>query len=121
MADVDRLGQACAGIAGLARFGGIQVAELGERDSVHRYSLEITRPDQCVRLIAVGDAGIAELDLLLRAPSGESLAGDVSHDSWPIVPTSSPGCFAVPGIYLLEVSVYRGAGKYALGIWTDGP
>jgi len=44
---------------------------------------------------------------------------DVTHDSFPVLPPHGPICFDKPGLYLLEVSVFRGGGRYALQVWGN--
>ncbi len=88
-----------------------------ERDPAQRYTFYVPAPGSCYRVYAAGDTGIYDLDLLLRGPDGDDLAGDLSHDAWPILPPQGPLCFDQPGLYLLEVSVFRGAGTYAVQVW----
>ena len=47
--------------------------------------------------------GVRDLDVLIRTPDGEPVAGDLTHDAWPVVPPLGPACFAEPGAYVLEV------------------
>ena len=59
-----------------------------------------------------------ELDVLIMTLDGEPVAGDITHDAWPVVPPLGPACFVEPGPYVLEVSVFRGSGRYALQVWA---
>ena len=62
---------------------------------------------------------VKDLDLLLRGPEGDDVVADIGHDSFPVVPPYGPICFDVPGLYILEVSVFRGGGRYALQVWGN--
>lgn len=99
----------------------VTIGEQSERAPADRYTFFVPETGACFRIFATADRNVRDLDLLLRTPDGEAIAGDVTHDSWPIVPPEGPACFEQPGIYMLEVSVFRGAGRYALQVFeTDG-
>lgn len=95
----------------------VKLGTQAAQDPVDRYAFEVPAANKCYRIYAVGDASVKDLDLLLRGPSGEAVVADVTHDAWPVLPPREPACFPIPGLYMLEVSVYRGAGRYALQVW----
>ena len=115
--DLSRLGRACGPPAGLRPVTPARTRYQRERDPVHPYPLRIAAPGHCYRIFAVGDAHVRDLDLVLRAPDGEEIAADLSHDAWPVLPPRAALCLDAPGLYVLEVSVFRGAGYYSVQIW----
>jgi hypothetical protein len=115
--DLTRLVRDCGTTGGMRAVTKVQLGAQTAQDPVDRYAFEVPTPDKCYRVYAVGDSSVKDLDLLLRGPSGTSMVADITHDSWPVLPPREPVCFAEPGLYMLEVSVYRGAGKYALQVW----
>ncbi len=115
--DLSRLTRDCGATGGMRPITSVRVGEQTESDPVDPYTFEVPASGKCYRVYGVGDGGIQDLDLLLRAPSGEPIAADVTHDSWPVLPPGEPACFTEPGAYRLEVSVYRGSGHYALQVW----
>ncbi len=86
-----------------------------------RYSFFIPEAGLCTRVVAVGDAQVRDLDLLLRDPDGAPLVADLTHDNYPLLPPTGPLCFDQPGTYTLEVSVFEGSGRYALQVWAGLP
>jgi hypothetical protein len=115
--DLARLVRDCGATGGMRPVTTVQLGEQAANDPVDRYLFDVPAAGKCYRVYAAGDASIKDLDLLLRGASADSVAADVTHDSWPVLPPREPACFSAPGHYLLEVSVYRGAGHYALQIW----
>jgi hypothetical protein len=95
----------------------VTVGEQSENDPVDRYTFYVPKAGSCYRVYAVGARSVADLDLLLRGPDGEDVVADVTHDAHPVLPPKGPICFDAPGLYLLEVSVFRGSGRYAVQVW----
>jgi len=95
----------------------VRTGEQSELDPVDLYTFEVPKAGACYRVYAASDRTVEDLDLLLRGPGGEGALADVTHDSWPVLPPREPACFTAPGVYQLEVSVYRGSGRYALQVW----
>jgi hypothetical protein len=116
-ADLARLTRACGPIGGMRPLTPMRVAAQKERDPTDRYTFYVPVAGACYRVYAIGDRGIRDLDLLLHGPDGDELAGDLTHDAFPVLPPTGPLCFETPGLYMLEVSVFRGSGRYALQIW----
>jgi hypothetical protein len=115
--DLARLVRDCGTTGGMRAITTVKVGSQSAQDPVDRYAFQVSSSDKCYRVYATGDSAVKDLDLLLRGPSGEPVVADVTHDSWPVLPPREPVCFTEPGLYMLEVSVYRGAGKYALQVW----
>jgi hypothetical protein len=95
----------------------VRSGEQASEDPVDRYTFPVPAAGKCYRIYAASDSAVQDLDLLLRGPNGDAVVADLTHDSWPVLPPREPVCFAEPGLYMLEVSVYRGAGHYALQVW----
>jgi hypothetical protein len=72
---------------------------------------------QCVRVFAVGDEGVVDLDLALDAPSGARLAVDGIDDRWPMLLPDRPVCVTEAGRFSIKVSARQGAGRYAMQAW----
>jgi len=118
-ADLLRLTRSCGPTGGMQAVTRVHLGEQSERDPADRYTFYVPKAGACYRVYAVGDKNVADLDLLLRGPDGEDVSGDLSHDAFPVTPPQGPVCFDVPGLYLLEVSVFRGSGHYALQVWGN--
>lgn len=116
-ADLARLTSACGPVGGMQAVTAVHLGQQNHRDPVDRFSFYVPEPGKCYRVYATGDETIGDLDLLLRDPAGNALAADLTHDSAPVLPPAEPFCVDAPGAYLLEISVYRGSGRYAVQVW----
>jgi hypothetical protein len=119
--DLERLTGECGRVGGMQPLTPVKTGTQGERDPADHYRFIVPDANTCYRIYATADRNVDDLDLLLRAPDGTDVAGDLTHDAWPIVPPRAPLCIEEPGTYLLEVSVFRGRGRYALQIWGIRP
>jgi len=117
--DLARLTRSCGPTGGMQAVTAVQVGEQTEKDPADRFTFYVPSAGACYRVYAVGDRNVQDLDVLLRGPDGEDVTGDLSHDAFPVTPPAGPVCFDVPGLYMLEVSVFRGAGRYALQVWGN--
>jgi hypothetical protein len=115
--DLSRLVRNCGGVGGMRPITTVRTGEQSELDPVDAYTFEVPRAGTCYRVYAAADATVEDLDLLLRGPDGSAKLADLTHDAWPVLPPREPACFAAAGMYRLEVSVYRGSGRYALQVW----
>jgi hypothetical protein len=106
----------CLPAIGMQPVTPVRLGRQGERHPADLYTFYVPGAGRCYRVYAAGDRGIEDLDLLLRGPDGE-LAADITHDAHPILPPEGALCFDAPGLYVLEVSVFRGSGRYALQVW----
>jgi hypothetical protein len=119
--DLERITRRCGALGGMRAITAIRLGEQSERAPADRYTFFVPEAGACFRIFATADRNVRDLDLMLRTPDGEPIAGDLTHDSWPVVPPEGPACFEQPGVYVLEVSVFSGAGRYALQVYeTDG-
>lgn len=116
-ADLARLVRDCGATGGMRAVSAVRLGQQAEQDPVDRYTFEVPASGKCYRVYGASDAAVQDLDLVLRGPSGDAIGADVTHDSWPVLPPQGPLCFSEPGLYMLEVSVFRGAGRYAVQVW----
>jgi hypothetical protein len=115
--DLARLVRDCGAQGGMRAVTKVRLGHQTAEDPADRFTFEVPSPGKCYRVYAASDSGVQDLDLLLRGPSGNAMVGDVTRDSWPVLPPTEPVCFSEAGLYMLEVSVYKGAGRYALQVW----
>ena len=115
--DLSRLVRDCGPTGGMRAVTPIRLGQQSSEDPVDRYTFEVPSAGKCYRVYAAAESSIGDLDLLLRGPARDRFIADVTHDSWPVLPPREPVCFTEPGSYMLEVSVYRGSGRYALQVW----
>jgi hypothetical protein len=115
--DLSRLVRDCGPTGGMRAITVVRSGEQSEDDAIDRYTFEVPSSGHCYRVYAAGDGAVKDLDLLLRGPSGNAVASDLTHDSWPVLPARHPACLSEPGLYMLEVSVFKGSGHYALQVW----
>ena len=115
--DIARVTKTCGSIGGMRAITPVTLGAQTQDDPVDRYTFYVPKAGQCYRVFAAGDSGVKDLDVALRGPEGDELIADLSHDAQPIVPPTGPVCFQSPGLYMLEVSVYRGSGRYAVQVW----
>ena len=117
--DLARLTHACGALGGLHAVTPVVAKVQSEQAPADRYTFYVPGPGACYRVFAAGDYNVKDLDLLIHDAAGQTIAADLSHDSFPVMPPSSPLCFDRGGLYMLEVSVYRGAGHYAVQVWGN--
>jgi len=115
--DLQRITRACGTTGGMRAVTPVAFGEQRAEDPVDRYTFYVPKAGACYRVYAVGDRSVEDLDVLLRGPDGTDVIADLTHDNWPVVPPNGPVCFPSSGLYLLEVSVFRGAGRYAIQVW----
>jgi hypothetical protein len=90
------------------------VAEKGPPD-VH--PVELGR-GACVRALAIGSAGVSDLDLTLLDPAGALVATEGVGDRWPMLLPDRTVCVRAAGAYGLRVSARRGEGSFAAQVWA---
>lgn len=116
-ADLGTLGKTCAMKLGQRPLTPVRVGIQAEADAVDRFTFSAGPGARCYRVIAAGENGVRDLDVQALGADGRVLASDASHGSWAIVPEREPLCFRGAEVVTVEVSVYRGSGKYALQVW----
>jgi len=101
---------------GYESYGEPSTGELGASDTRDfPISLE---GGKCYAVLAVGDSGVRDLDLLLLDPQGREIDRDVEQDARPIVRV----CPQTSGDYAIRVSMANGQGSfvYAPYRWPRG-
>jgi hypothetical protein len=116
--DLRRLTQSCGRLGHMRPITAVRVGEQAAREPADSYTFFVPEAGNCFRIFATADRNVHDLDVLLKTQDGEALAGDITHDTWPVVPPQGPACFEDPGLYVLEISVFSGAGRYALQVWA---
>ena len=72
----------------------------------------------CYRYIAVGDAGIADLDILVEKPGGALVADDKQTSPVAIIESEKTWCMDEDADYDFHIQVDgSGSGKYVFGVW----
>ncbi len=74
------------------------------------------QPGMCYTVVAVGDAGVGDIDMEMIAPSGTSLGEDRNPDTHPNVSF----CATEYGMHLARVSMFSGSGSVAFAAY-QGP
>jgi hypothetical protein len=69
----------------------------------------------------VAEAGVADLDVVVRSSRGSAIAADHGEDPWPIVQPDRPFCALEDDRYTFEVSAKRGSGRFAAEVWALRP
>lgn len=114
--DLKALTRICGPLGGMHPLSSV-VADQTEHDHADRYTFYVDKPGRCYRVYAASDHGIRDLDLLIRDSAGTPVAADLTHDAWPVLPPDEPLCIPRAGLYMLEVSVFQGRGRYAVQVW----
>jgi hypothetical protein len=114
--DVMRLGLMCGPSNGMRQVTDAREAAVsgGGAGREHRWTAEA---GDCYRVFAVGEAGVADLDVEDYYARGARIAWDTSDDRWPIVKPDGPFCVMADGEYRAVVRAQRGSGRYAVEIW----
>jgi len=116
-ADLSSLTRACGALGGMRPVSDVYVGQQDAADATETLSFQVPAAGKCYRAYAAAEGTVSDLNLIVRKPSGDSVVADLTRSSTAIVPEDNPVCFTSPGLYLLEVGVYRGSGRYALQLW----
>ena len=98
---------------GLAEVGPIQRGSLGAGREVR---LKVDLGAQCTTIVALGGAGVVDLDAALLDPDDKPIAHDTTKDPEAVV----RACVERPGAYTLVVKMAAGAGEYVTATWAGG-
>lgn len=119
VADVGALGRLCGVKNDQRPLTPVKTGQQSSSDAVDRYTFTAGGPGKCYRVLAVAEAGVRDLDVHVTGPDGASLAADGVTEPSVMVPPTGPLCLDKAGIYTVEVSVFRGSGKYAVQVWGN--
>lgn len=101
---------------GYENMGDAQRGQLAEA-AVQNYPIEL-EGGKCYAILAVGDNGVRDLDLLLVDGAGATVDRDVEQDPRPIVRV----CPTRSGSFRMQVKMFAGAGNFVYGAyrWPRG-
>lgn len=117
--DIAGLGKSCGARLGHKPITDVRLGAQGEADAVDRFVFTAVA-GKCYRVIAVGGSGIRDLDVQVVAADGRVMGADDGREGWAIVPLREPLCVQEGGTLVVEASVGKGTGRYALQVW-GGP
>jgi hypothetical protein len=117
--DIGLLGRECGSRNNQRAVTPVREGKQSESDAVDRFTFTAGGDGKCYRVFAVGERGVRDLDVQLVGPDGEMVASDMTKGPYPVVPAREPACLPRKGIYTVEVSVYRGSGRYAVQVWGN--
>lgn len=98
---------------GLVQVGPIQRGSLGTGREAR---LPVELGAQCTTVVALGGAGVVDLDATLLDPEGKAVAHDTTRDPQ----ATLRACVEQPGTYTLVVRMAQGAGDFMEGTWAGG-
>jgi hypothetical protein len=75
-------------------------------------------PAGCIRVAAVAERGLAELELRILDPDGGSHAVRALRGPLALLGPEGPVCFDRAGRYRVELRALRGSGRVAVNVWT---
>jgi hypothetical protein len=114
--DVTRLGVLCGPANGMSRVEGPAMqGTVAEGNPTAAGTLRASR-GECLRVFAVADPGVTDLDVVVRSSRGAAVGADHSEDRFPIVQPDRPLCFLDDDELTIEVSA-RGRGRFAAEAW----
>ena len=118
--DVTRLGLVCGPSNGLRRKTKqaiVGIVTEGEPPVSHE--LRVAK-GACYRVLAVGDAGVVELDVTIRSSRDVAVAGDHARGRLAIVQPDRPFCTFADETFTATFSAIRGSGRFAAEVWSIG-
>ncbi len=81
-------------------------------------SFPVIFPAGCFRVIAVGGAGVKDVDLMLKNNAGTLIAADLTPDDvYPMIHPNKEICFDALQILTMSMVVKKGSGEVAGGVW----
>ncbi len=81
-------------------------------------SVPVPIPPGCYRVIAVGGTGVKDVDLALKDNAGKIVAADMTPDDvFPMIHPNKEFCTQSLQILNLTISVKKGSGEVAGGVW----
>ena len=96
---------------GLAQVGPVQQGSLVEGREAR---LPLDLQAQCTTVVAMGAAGVRDIDLVVQDEAGNALGHDATHDSQAVVRV----CVDKPGTYTMLVKMAAGSGDFLAATWV---
>lgn len=84
------------------------VLEAGQR----RDQLLVLEYGKCYRMLAVGGPEVEDLDLVLHDPDNVQVQRDLGEDPYPVLGDQAEICPPTPGAYRLQITMFKGRGRY---------
>jgi hypothetical protein len=120
VAESNRAGKGCEAVTKMKPILRPQSGTQGDTNPPQEVKFE-GKAGNCYRVYAMADAGIKDLDLLLKDSTGAIAAEDSTDDASPVLAEDGAICFKEIDDVTLVVSVGAGKGSWALEIWSDEP
>src|SRR3984957_18227675 len=98
---------------GLAQVGPLHEGALSEG---HEARAVVELAVGCTTIVAVGGAGLRDLDARLLDPQGQPVAHDTTEEPQAVLKV----CTEAPGTYVLVVRAAAGAGSFVAAAWQGG-
>lgn len=89
-----------------------RIARGGRRDF-----LTVLVAEHCYRILGVGDASVADLDLVLFDPNGVQVRRDLDQSPRATLGVDAELCPFEPGAYRLEARMTAGEGEVLVGVY----
>jgi hypothetical protein len=115
--DVTRLALACGPSTGSRRKLRTALTGTLAPGETSVLGLEAER-GECLRVFAVGEPSIGELDVRVRSRNDKVIGQDRSRGPVAIVRADRPLCLLEGGALTIEIVATEGAGRYAVELWT---
>lgn len=96
---------------GLAQVGPVQQGTLAEGREA-RLSIEL--PAQCTAVVAIGGAGVGDIDLAVLDAAGQTVGHDTTHEPQATV----RACTEVAGTHTIVVKMAKGSGDFMTALWS---
>jgi hypothetical protein len=115
--DVSTLGKRCGLACGMTAASKTYEAAGADDEAPRVFAIELDAAT-CYRVLAVGGDGVRVLRAAIADADGRVVVIDNSRDRAPMLGPRDPFCPSGGGLFRLVVGVERGAGDYALRIWS---
>jgi hypothetical protein len=99
---------------GLSQVGPLRDGSLAEGKEL-RFAAEL--PAGCTTFVAIGGAGVRDIDLSIADPANAPVAHDTQHEPQAIV----QACVETPGTYSFTVKMAGGSGTFLAATWNGRP
>ncbi|MEM7447757.1 MAG: hypothetical protein AAF355_05895 [Myxococcota bacterium] len=76
----------------------------------------ILEPYRCYKILAVGSAGVRDLDLVLFDPLDAPIVQDTGTDAEPVLGTAEPICPSEAGSFRARVRMFDGQGAFLMQV-----
>jgi hypothetical protein len=81
--------------------------------------LVVLKGVHCYRIVAIGDPGVEDLDLVIHDPAGVRWRQDLTQDANPVLGVDAELCPPESGAYRLHVRMAAGQGEFLAGVYRS--